>query len=193
MKQRPERKYSLGFRSIPGACSGVSSQCSSSRSSHVGSHPTPASRNATRSRGKRGRMPPTVNAMIAIIWPTGGGEAWASGRGFQRAAPDGTRVEAGPLLARAAGEHDGLVDALEVHVLEPGLRVGHAGALEAVELGSPLGLLHADPGQVGELLLDALATRVPERLEPRRDPLVPVPEVAAVAVGIDHVVAEFAH
>ena len=36
MKQRPERKYSLGFRSMSGACSGVSSQCSSRRSSQNG-------------------------------------------------------------------------------------------------------------------------------------------------------------
>src|SRR3989442_1045014 len=49
MKQRPERKYSLGARSITGACSGVSSQCSSRRSSQKGSQPPPASRNARRS------------------------------------------------------------------------------------------------------------------------------------------------
>ena len=44
MKQRPERKYSLGLRSMCGACSGVSSQCSSRRSSQNGSQPTLASR-----------------------------------------------------------------------------------------------------------------------------------------------------
>src|SRR6516164_3858184 len=50
-------------------------------------------------------------------------------------------VEPGPLLAGAAREHDGLIDALEVHVLEACLRVGHARALQAVQLRRPLRLL----------------------------------------------------
>src|SRR5881396_3476564 len=90
MKQRPERKYSLGLRSMRGACSGVSSQCSSRRSSQKGSQPTPASRKATRSFGKRCRMPPTVNAMTAIICPTGCVKAWTSSRVLHRSTPIGT-------------------------------------------------------------------------------------------------------
>src|SRR5213593_904020 len=90
MKQRPERKYSLGLRSISGACSGVSSQCSSRRSSQKGSQPTPASRKATRSFGKRCRMPPTVKAMTAIICPTGCVKACTSSRVAQRSTPIGT-------------------------------------------------------------------------------------------------------
>ncbi len=248
MKQRPDRKYSLGLRSMFGACSGVSSQCSSSRSSQNGSQPVFASRNATRSFGKRCRMPPTVNAITAIIWPTGCVKACTSRRVDQRSTPTGTwsmawpppcthtatpsssavrhttskrrvvevllahvlrghhadhavlrdaapqlrhrglgvdhrqlgdrhqplrvvaqelgpavvqrpaervrelAVESRPLLAGAAREHDRLVDALEVHVLEARLRVGHAGAVEAVELRLALGLLDAHARQVGEVL-----------------------------------------
>src|SRR5438093_2728889 len=90
MKQRPERKYSLGLRSIRGACSGVSSQCSSRRSSQKGSQPTPASRKATRSFGKRCRMPPSVKAMTAIICPTGCVKACTSSRVLHRSTPIGT-------------------------------------------------------------------------------------------------------
>src|SRR3989442_2774014 len=90
MKQRPERKYSLGLRSMRGACSGVSSQCSSRRSSQKGSQPTPASRKATRNFGKRCRMPPTVKAMTAIICPTGCVNAWSSSRVLHRSTPIGT-------------------------------------------------------------------------------------------------------
>src|SRR5262249_12704749 len=96
-------------------------------------------------------------------------------------------VEPGPLLARAAREHDGLIDALEVHVLEARLRVGHARALQAVQLGRALGLLDADAGQVGELLLDALAALLPLGLEGGGDAGLPVGQVAAVSVGVDDV------
>jgi hypothetical protein len=52
------------LRSIFGACSGVSSQCSSMRSSQNGSQPVFASRNATRSLLQRERGPvfPLVQA-----------------------------------------------------------------------------------------------------------------------------------
>src|SRR5262249_58134070 len=93
-------------------------------------------------------------------------------------------IEAGPLLAGAAREHDGLIDALEVHVVEARLRVGHAGTLEAVQLRRPLRLLDSDAWQVGELLLDALAALLPLRLHRRRDAGLPVRQIAAVAVRV---------
>src|SRR5262245_4596813 len=102
-------------------------------------------------------------------------------------------IEPGPLLARAAREHDGLIDALEVHVLEARLRVGHARALQAVQLGRALGLLDADAGEVGELLLDALAALLPLGLEGGGDAGLPVGQVAAVSVGVDDVGPEASH
>src|SRR6266581_9279415 len=66
-------------------------------------------------------------------------------------------VEPRPLLARAAGEHDGHVDALEVHVFEAALRIGHAGPREAVDARRAARLLDADARQVRELLFHALA------------------------------------
>src|SRR5262249_60942089 len=102
-------------------------------------------------------------------------------------------VEPGPLLAGAAWEHDGLIDALEVHVLEARLRVGHARALQAVQLRRTLRLLDADAGQVGELLLDALAALLPLRLEGGGDAGLPVGQIAAVSVGVDDVGPEASH
>ena len=69
-KPRP-RKYCDGGRSSPGACSGMRAQCSSRRSSQKGSQPAPASRNATRSSGKRAITPPTVKLVRASMAPTG--------------------------------------------------------------------------------------------------------------------------
>jgi hypothetical protein len=87
----------------------------------------------------------------------------------------------------------GLVDPLEVHVLEPCLRVGHSRTIEAVKFCLALRHLDADSGQVGELLLDALAPLLPLRLERRRNALEPVAQIAAVTVRIDDVVAESSH
>ena len=56
-----------------------------------------------------------------------------------------------------------------------------------------LGLLHANAGKVREVLLDALAALRHVRLELRRDAGLPVGRLAAVAVGVDHEVAELTH
>src|SRR5262249_16803307 len=68
-----------------------------------------------------------------------------------------------------------------------------ARALQAVQLGRALGLLDADAGEVGELLLDALAALLPLGLEGGGDAGLPVGQVAAVSVGVDDVGPEASH
>src|SRR5262249_42292294 len=102
-------------------------------------------------------------------------------------------IQPGPFLTGAAGKHDGLIDALEVHVLEARLRIRHAGALQTVELCRALGFLDSHTRQIGELLFDALAPGFPLRLELAGDALLPVGQVAAVPIGIDHMSAVFTH
>src|SRR5213594_2909465 len=83
-------------------------------------------------------------------------------------------LEPRPLLARAAGEHDGHVDAFEVHVLEAAAGIGHAGPREAVDARRAARLLDADPRQVRELALDAFAPGRHVRLELARQAFLPV-------------------
>src|SRR5262249_10176282 len=80
-----------------------------------------------------------------------------------------------------------------VHVLEARFGIGHARALEAVQLRRALGLLDADAGQVGELLLDALAALLPLGLEGGGETALPVGQVATVSVGVDDVASEASH
>src|SRR5947199_7301912 len=102
-------------------------------------------------------------------------------------------LEPRPLLARAAGEHDGHVDALEVHVFEAAAWIGHAGPREAVDARRAARLLDADARQVRELLVPALAPGRHFRLELARQAFLPVGGLAAVAVGVDHEGAELTH
>src|SRR5207249_10040819 len=98
-----------------------------------------------------------------------------------------------PLLARAAGEHDGHVDALEVHVFEAAAWIGHARPRETVDARRAARLLDADARQVRELLFHALAPGRHVRLELARQAFLPVGGLAAVAVGVDHEGAELTH
>src|SRR5262249_48063768 len=102
-------------------------------------------------------------------------------------------IQPGPFLTGAAGKHDGLIDALEVHVLEARLRISHAGAFQTVELCRALGFLDSHTWQIGELLFDAFAPGFPLWLELAGDALLPIGQVTAVPIGIDHMSAKFTH